>query len=135
MSPQSNSGHRRSRTGAFGEKGANTFLVDETKSMERKRRLIEQDGERRIARVQAREHSEELQQSGPEGELENSIMQHPELNSQRNDGVDKPLNPEPALNTKARTEFDNQKREQDKEKQYRLGNMPKMGTAPKPSGF
>ena len=44
------------------------------------------------------------------------------------------MNPEPALNTEARREFDNEKREQEKEKQLRLGNMPKFSTAPTPRG-
>ena len=49
-------------------------------------------------------------------------------------GVDPNLNPEPPLNTEARREYDNQKREQEMEKQLRLGNMPKFSTAPKPHG-
>lgn len=112
-----------------------TFLVDETKSMERKRRLAEQQGERRIASVKAREHSEEeAQHPAAEGELQNSILQHPELDNQRFDGIDPNLNPEPPLNTDARREYDNEKREQEMEKQLRLGNMPKFSSAPKPQG-
>lgn len=111
-----------------------SFLVAETKAMERKRRLAEQQGERQFAAVKAREHSDVEIQSSPEGELQNSILQHPELDSQRFDGIDPNLNPEPPLNTEARREFDNEKREQDKEKQLRLGNMPKFTTAPTPRG-
>jgi len=114
---------------------AGSFLVAETKSMERKRRLAEQQGERQFASVKAREHStEEAQQQSPEGELQNNILQHPDLDRQLFDGIDPNLNPEPALNTKARTEFDNEKREQEKEKQLRLGNMPKFSSAPTPQG-
>jgi len=113
-----------------------SMLVAETKAMERSRRLREQEGERYLARVNARDHSlEEPEQSNPEGELQNSILQHPELDSQRFDGVDPNLNPEPPLNTAARREFDNERREQEMEKQLRLGNMPKFSNAPKPSGF
>ena len=111
-----------------------SYLVAETKSMERKRRLAEQQGERQLAPVKAREHSEEEPKSSPEGELQNSILQHPALDSQRFDGIDPNLNPEPPLNTEARREFDNEKREQDQEKQLRLGNMPKFTTAPTPRG-
>lgn len=111
-----------------------SFLAAETKSMERKRRLAEQQGERQLGPVKAREHSEEEVKNGPEGELQNSILQHPELDSQRFDGIDPNLNPEPPLNSEARREFDNEKREQEKEKQLRLGNMPKFTTAPTPRG-
>jgi len=102
--------------------------------MERERRINEQQGHRQLARVHAREHSEQLQQSGPEGELQNNILQHPELDNQRFDGIDPNLNPEPPLNSEARREYDNERREQEMEKQLRLGNMPKMSTAPKPQG-
>lgn len=115
------------------ERGS-TFLVNETKAMERRRRLAEQQGERQLAPVKAREHSDKEPQNSPEGELQNSILQHPELDSQRFDGVDTNLNPEPALNTDARREFDNEKRNQEQEKQLRLGNMPKFSTAPTPRG-
>lgn len=115
-------------------KEGGSFLVSETKSMERKRRLAEQQGERQIAPVKAREHSDVENQISPEGELQNNILQHPALDSQRFDGIDPNLNPEPPLNTEARREFDNEKREQEKEKQLRLGNMPKFTTAPTPRG-
>lgn len=111
-----------------------SLLVAESRSMERKRRLAEQQGHRKLARVNAREHPDELPQHGPEGELQNTILQHPELDSQRFDGIDPNLNPEPPLNSEARREFDNEKREQEKEKQLRLGNMPKFSTAPTPKG-
>jgi hypothetical protein len=116
-------------------KRSRSILIAETKAMERSRRMAEQQGERRLASVKARDHSSEndVQQS-PEGELQNSILQHPALDSQRFDGIDPNLNPEPPLNTEARREYDNERREQDKEKQLRLGNMPKFRTAPTPQG-
>ena len=113
-----------------------SYLVDETRTMERERRLAEQQGHRQLARVHAREHNEEQQQAmAPEGEAQNSILQHPALDNQRFDGVDPNLNPEPPLNTDARREYDNERREQEKEKQLRLGNVPKFATTPKPQGF
>ncbi|NYR08167.1 Smr/MutS family protein, partial [Escherichia coli] len=57
-----------------------TFLVAETKAMERRRRLAEQQGERRFASVKAREHPEEEIKAAPEGGLQNNILQHTELN-------------------------------------------------------
>jgi len=120
--------------GVWPEIGDSTYLTDESSKMDRQRRQIEQDGHRHHARVNAREHPEKENRVAPEGELQNSIMQNPWLDSQRFDGVDPGLNPEPALNTEARREFDNERREQEMEKQLRLGNMPKMGSAPKPQG-
>lgn len=123
-------GYRRA-----GEIGS--ILVEETEGMDRTRRLAEQEGHRRRARVNAREHHEReeaKQQQSLEGELQSNILQHPALNNQRYDGVDPNVNPEPALNTDARREFDNERREQEMEKQLRLGNMPKFSTAPKPHG-
>lgn len=112
-----------------------SFLPEETRSMERKRRLLEQQGHRKLARVHARDHSlEERNDIAPEGELQNNILQNPWLDSQRFDGIDPNLNPEPPLNSEARREYDNQRREQEMEKQLRLGHMPKFTTAPKPEG-
>lgn len=124
-----------SRGGATGRgkrKYVDSYLVEETTHMERERRLAEQHGHRKLARVHAREHHEQEQQPAPEGELQNSIMQHPKLDNQRFDGIDTNLNPEPPLNTEARREYDNERRNQEMEKQLRLGNMPKFTTAPKP---
>lgn len=116
-----------------------TLLVAETKSMERtRRRAVQEWLRKKFASVKAREHSEEeMQQApGPEGELQNSILQHPNLDTQRFDGTDSNLNPEPPLNTEARREYDNERREQEKEKQLRLGleNMPKFTSTPRPQG-
>lgn len=121
-------------TGFPDKKGRGSFLIAETQSMERKRRLIEQEGHKKLASVHVREHAaEDRKDLGPEGELENGILQHPELDSQRFDGIDPNLNPEPPLNSEARREYDNERREQEMEKQLRLGNMPKFNTAPTPS--
>lgn len=112
-----------------------SLLVDETKTMERRRRLAEQQGHRQLAPVKARQHGdEEHQQLGQEGELQNNILQHPDLDNQRFDGIDPNLNPEPPLNSEARREFDNERRDQEKDKQLRLGNMPQFKTAPTPRG-
>lgn len=110
-----------------------SYLIAESKSMERSRRLAEQQGERQIARVHEREHGdEEKVQQSPEGELQNNILQHPYLDGQRFDGVDPNLNPEPPLNTEARKKYDEAKERQQEELQLRLGNMPKFNTAPVP---
>lgn len=116
------------------EQRGDSFLVEETRSMERKRRLVEQDGERKLARVNARQHPETEISNGPEEAPQNGILQHPELDNQRFDGIDPNLNPEPPLNSEARREYDNEKRNQEQEKQLRLGNMPKFTSAPTPRG-
>ncbi|WP_419419140.1 IPT/TIG domain-containing protein [Legionella sp. D16C41] len=113
-------------------KRGSSILSDDTQTMDRKRRLLEQEGHRYWAKVHAREHRADEDKPAPEGELQNSIRQHPWLDAQRFDGIDPNLNPEPPLNTAARREFDNERREQEMEKQLRLGNMPKFSTAPKP---
>lgn len=107
-----------------------SYLVDETFHMEREQREAEQQGHRQLAKVHAREHHEQKEHSAPEGELQNDIRQHPWLDAQRFDGIDPNLNPEPPLNTEARREFDNERREQEMEKQLRLGNMPKFSSTP-----
>ena len=117
-------------TGLPSRKRKASFLVEETSSMERKRRLVEQDGERRLARVNAREHPETEPTSGPEESPENGMLQHPELDNPRYDGAPDSV---PPLNSTARREFDNERRDQEQEKQLRLGNMPKF-TAPTPGG-
>ncbi|MDR3503900.1 MAG: hypothetical protein P4L79_15095 [Legionella sp.] len=112
-----------------------SYFAAETKDMERRRRLMEQDGERRIARVNAREHStSDNIGDTPEEAADNGMLQHPYLDNQRFDGIDPNVNPEPPLNTAARREYDNKRREQEKEKQLRLGNMPKFSNAPTPRG-
>jgi hypothetical protein len=116
-----------------GGNNKSSYLVEDNTSMDRKRRQMEQDGHRHLAKVNAREHNETDPDIAPEGDLQNSIQQHPWLEAQRFDGIDPNLNPEPPLNTAARREFDNERREQEMEKQLRLGNMPKFSSAPKPS--
>lgn len=118
-----------------GSEGGRSLLVDETVEMERERRLVEQQGHRKFGRVNAREHHEkQMQQPGLESDLDMAILPNPWLQSQRFDGIDPNLNPEPPLNSEARREFDNQRREQEMEKQLRMGLMPRFTTAPTPKG-
>lgn len=105
-----------------------SYLVNETFLMEQQRREREQQGHRQLAKVNVVEHEEPRQAA--EGALQNNIKQHPWVDSQRFDGIDPNENPEPALNTEARKEFDNAKREQELEYKMRLGLMPKMGSTP-----
>lgn len=113
-------------------KRGDSYLVEETKAMENRRRDIERNEERKLARVHAKEHSDQEPSASMGEEFHNGMQQHPWLDSPRFDGIEPNLNPEPPLNTDARREFDNERREQEMEKQLRLGNMPKMSTAPKP---
>ncbi len=115
-------------------KRSGSYLAEETWTMGREQREAEQQGHRRLAKVHAREHHEPKDQTSPEGEPQLDMAQHPSLDSQRFDGIDPNLNPEPPLNSEARREYDNERREQEMEKQLRLGNMPKFSTAPKPQG-
>ncbi len=103
-----------------------SILVDETMAMENAQRQLEQQGHRRYGKVNARERQdyvvsadnslEQQAQAGPKS--------HPFLDSQRYDGIDPDLNPAPDIGTDARREFDNERRNQEQEKQHRLGNMP-----------
>lgn len=133
--PASSGGSDTARRASWSEIDGESMLIDETRHMDRDRRHMEQQGHRRyFARVNAREHNLEDRSSSPEGELQNDIPQNPWLDSQRFDGADNNVNAEPRLNTEARREFDNQRREQEMEKQLRLGNMPQYSNAPKPQG-
>ena len=103
---------------------------EETKAMQNARRDLEQAGHRKFGvKVHALERIND-ETPTPEASLEaqSSIEMNPLLaDNQRFDGIDPTVNPEPALNTDARREFDNERREQEMEKQLRLGNMPQMG--------
>lgn len=127
---------RLPRGGRFGK---TSVLKDETHKMAREQRELEQQGHRRLAKVYVREHEVRADQRlALEGELQNSILQHPELDNQRFDGIDPTLNPAPALNSEARLAYDNERREQEKEKQNRLENVLGLGNqprfSPKPGG-
>lgn len=106
--PPHRGGRRRvSSGGQWPDPDAVSILVDETSSMMREQRNQEQQGHRSLARVNERNHTEREQNKvAPEGEPQNSILQHPDLDGQRFDGVDPNLNPEPPLNSEARREFD-----------------------------
>lgn len=121
---------------AWREPGQISMLVEETQAMENARRVIEQRGHARYARVNPRERHDFEAQNELSEQIQKETKTHPILGqTQRFDGIDPNLNPEPAVNTEARREYDNQRREQEKEKQLRLGNMPKMGQRPKPNPF
>ena len=102
-----------------------SILIDETTSMENGRRQLEQKGHRRYGTVNGLKDRSEHQVSA-ENELGSQAgpKEHPFLSSQRFDGIDPSLNPAPDIGTEARREFDNERRNQEQEKQHRLGNMP-----------
>ena len=111
-----------------------SMLVDETRMMAREQREAEQQGHRRFAKVNACEHPEEdARQNSPDSEFQDNIAHHPDpmFNSQRFDGIDPTLNPAPDLNTEARLKYDNERREQEREKQERLENVLGLGKKPK----
>lgn len=109
-----------------------SYLAAETQSMENARRKIEQQGERQLARVHALEHPDEPVQGNEEG-YENTMLEHPELDSQRLDGVDNTVIPQ-LTDRDARREYDNEKNKQQAEKQLKLGLafQPKPSSAPRP---
>lgn len=111
-----------------------SYLAAESQAMENARRKLEQQGERQFARVHALEHPDEPQQ-GSEEAYENKILSHPELDSQRLDGIDNTIAPQ-ITDAEARREFDNERREQQAEKQLKLGlaMQPKFGAVPRPPG-
>lgn len=104
-------------------------LKQETRSMENARRDLEQQGHRRHLGipVHAKERSNDeplsMEQS-PELEAASGLMQNPLLDSQRFDGYDPNVNPSTIDNPDARREFDNERRNQEQEKQLRLGLSP-----------
>ena len=103
-----------------------SYLVEETEFMGYERRGLEQQVERQLARVEDRKKPERQLGNTP-GQQEQKIKQHPLLDSQRFDGIDPGLNPAPFGIESAEIDFENKQREQQLEKQLRLGNMPKMG--------
>lgn len=103
-----------------------TYLVEETEFMQYERRGLEQQVERQFATVEERKKPQRQEGNTPGG-TQDKMKQHPLLDSQRFDGIDPSLNPAPFGNQEAMIEFENERREQEKEKQLRLGNMPKMG--------
>lgn len=113
-------------------KRSDSILPDETETMERKRRLVEQQGHRKLTKVHARDHAEREQQTSGD-QLQRGPLEHPYLADRQDlDGTPPNLSSLPPENPEARRDFDNERREQEKEKQLRLGNMPKFSTAPRP---
>ncbi len=108
-----------------------SMLVDETKSMENNRRIKEQEGHRQYAKVNQRERHDHEQSQG--NELTAGPKEHPLLGkSQRFDGIDNNLNPAPPLNDLARKEYDNAQREQQAEREHRLGLGQEIGNKNRP---
>lgn len=125
-------GHRESSIRAPGSPDG-SYLVDETFLMEKERREKEQQGHRQLAKVNVVEHQEARAPAGAEEGVQNDIKEHPHLaDLQRFDGIDND-NPIPALNSAARTEYDNAKREQELEYRLRHNLMAQPDTAPKPN--
>ncbi len=110
--------------------GFTSYLIEENEYMGYERRGLEQKVEAQLARVEERRKPQRKNNDGPG--VQESIKQHPLLDSQRFDGIDPNLNPAPFGNQEAMIEFENERREQEMEKQLRLGNMPKMGRSNTP---
>ena len=114
-----------------GEVFPTTYLVEETEFMQYERRGLEQQVERQLASVEER-RKPQRKADGPGPGQQEKMKQHPLLDSQRFDGIDPSLNPAPFGNQEAMIQFENERREQEMDKQLRLGNMPKMGRSMTP---
>lgn len=101
------------------KRGQSDILVEETRKMALQRRALEQEGERRFARVIETPHDEdELEAShGDELDQQSSLQSHPLLDSQRLDGL-------PPLSKREQREVENAIREQNLQKQ--LQNNPTL---------
>lgn len=108
------------------------ILVAETRVMYNDQREEEQQGHRRFARVNANERlDEEPKHAAAEGEFQNDIPQHPDLNTPQYDGIDDlNVNPIPALNTEARKKYDELQLQ--KQLKYQLEHGLRPNTAPTP---
>jgi hypothetical protein len=130
-SGSSSGGTGTGRIKPHGDEGfPTTYLVEETEFMQYERRGLEQQVERQLASVEERRKPQRKEDNGPG--LQEKMKQHPLLDSQRFDGIDPSLNPAPFGNQEAMIEFENERREQEMDKQLRLGNMPKMGRSMTP---
>lgn len=97
--------------------------MEESREMDRRRRDTEQQGHRHLAKVHARNHEDQQNQFGPDENMENGPLQHPYLNTQRFDGIDPHLNPNPPTDPEARREYENALRLQH---QLKLQNRPEL---------
>ncbi|MCP0914144.1 MULTISPECIES: hypothetical protein [Legionella] len=108
-----------------------SFLPDESKEMERTRRIIEQQGHRPYAPVNARDHSQRLQ-TAPEEGMQNALLEHPELeNLQYLDGLPDDFVPS-ARNWQAYEEYKKAQEEKKLRNELQLNNAPKFSNSPKP---
>ena len=114
-----------------------SFLVEETTSMARKQRELEQQGNRKLTKVHTKERFDPEQSTSPEGELQQHLKSHPYL-ERMNGMADPTVSPNPTDNSESSRKFSNEKNEQERQKQLRkelsLGKAPTYSTAPKPRG-
>lgn len=124
--------HRSVSSGRIKKSGS--FLADDTDHMKREQRQMVQTVERqRYGKVHERDHEERLRAS-QEGDLQNDILNHPELDDQAHDG-DPDVNPAPPLNTEARREYDKQLQLQNElKKQLDPNYAPKFNPSPLSGG-
>lgn len=134
----------RKPTRLRGKKGRGSYLAEKTTHMERTRRELEQEGNRRLARVIVTEH--ELDQSQTEdvrneNRQERRRKMHRKLaHLQRFDGsYGRKMTYRVTDDPEAMIKLENAEREQEKEKQLRmehqLGNTPQFSSKLRPRGF
>lgn len=112
------------RISPFDSEGT-SILVDETKNMERMRRLKEQQGLRALiqARVLAKEHPLEEPMSEIGDEYDAGMLQHPLLDGQQFDGIDNNP-PDPSLSPAAKEKYKEAQRKQKHDKELKLSLNP-----------
>ena len=116
-------------------KRSDSILPDETESMDRKRRLVEQQGHRHLAKVHAREHPEGEQPAGEQ--LQQGPLEHPFLKDlQYQDGMPPTLSSLPYADPEVRRKYANEKDKQKQAQELRLNltNAPKFSSTPRPRG-
>ncbi|MCX7115865.1 MAG: hypothetical protein NTW08_08180 [Gammaproteobacteria bacterium] len=121
-----------------------SYLVDETTSMDRNRREMEQQGLRVLlqARVNERDHAmdEPEQAAGMGQDFGSDLRNHPLLDSQLLDGIEgkNPADPnlDPAAQRKIKSKQEDQKRDKElrleKKNELQYANTPRFN--PKPGG-
>ena len=128
-------------TGTRKPKGLEVLgLRSETRQMEIDQRKLEQAGHRQYAQINAREKNPNEPTQSPELDQGNGMKEHPLLQNQRYDGTDGALNPSPPNNPDALWIYENERQEEEKAKELRLGNelsntkQYQPGMMPRPGG-
>lgn len=104
-----------------------SFLVDETKTMERARRQLEQQGHRALLQIRVLEQDHALDElsmrAGDELDYSSDLQHHPLLDGQQFDGIESNP-PDPSLSPAAKEKYKEAQRKQKAEKELKLSLNP-----------